>query len=180
MEKDEVRGYVTQSLFLLMKNTSYEKITMSLIADKAGVSRRTVYRYFNNKSMILSEYFDNLIFIYKKKLQKNMDEGKNVILSSFEFIFDNSEIFIVAYKNKLLVNILSAIVDIVREIVLYRHQDANNWSSEYTDYYVSFVAGGIYRIFCEWLRKDGNKKPKEIFEIYKNVIADLDKRISNI
>ncbi len=180
MEKDEVKGYITQSLFLLMKNLPYEKITMSMIANKAGVSRRTVYRYFENKNMVLTEYFDDLISLYRKKLQENIDKGTNVILSSFEFIFENSEIFIIAYKNKLLVNIFSAILDIVREIVLSRHQDAKGWSREYTDYYVSFVAGGIYRIFYEWLKKDGNKKPKEIFEIYKNVIADLDKRISNI
>ncbi len=179
MEKDEVKAYVMQSLFLLMKNVPYEKVTMSMVANKAGVSRRTVYRYFENKKMILCEYFDNLISLYRKKLQENMDKG-NIVLSSFQFIFDNSEVFIIAYKNGLLGSISSAIVDIVREIVLARHQESKSWSKEYTDYYVSFVAGGIYRIFYEWLKKDSNKKPNEMFEIYKNVISDLDKRISNI
>ena len=112
MEKDEVKSFITQSLFLLMKSCNYEKITMLMIAKRAGVSRRTVYRYFENKNAILNEYFNDLINVYKRKLEYNIKENKNVILLSFEFIFENSNFFNLAYKNNLLLNIYSAIEDI--------------------------------------------------------------------
>lgn len=180
MEKDEVKSFITQSLFLLMKSCTYEKITMLMIAKRAGVSRRTVYRYFENKNAILNEYFNDLINVYKRKLEYNIKENKNVILLSFEFIFENSNFFKLAYKNNLLLNIYSAIEDIVKEIVSYNNEDLKNWNNEYLDFYVSFVAGGSNKIFDRWLNEDVIKEPNEIFEIYKNVICDLDKRISNV
>ena len=95
MEKNEVKGYITQSLFLLMKNISYDKITMDMISVKAGVSRRTIYRYFVSKQEILEYYFSDLIKEYNKELENDFSCGSNVLMKSFEFIFKNSNIFLI-------------------------------------------------------------------------------------
>ena len=47
MDAKEVKQYIKQSLFLLMENYDYDKISMNMIAEKAGVSRRTIYRNFD-------------------------------------------------------------------------------------------------------------------------------------
>ena len=178
MEQNEVKSYITQSLFLLMKNVTYDKITMDMISKKAGVSRRTIYRYFINKQEILNYYFDELIKEYNKQLQNNFSNGSNVLMQSFEFIFNNVNIFLMAYKNGLLINIYNAIEDVVTKIV--KSSQFPIGDKEYEDYYISFTSGGIYRILVEWLKNDGDKSPVQMFEIYKNVISDLDKRISYV
>ena len=179
MEKNEIKRYITESLFILMKTMPYEKITIDLISKKAGVSRRTIYRYFNNKQEILDKCFKELIFKYNQKAQTDVIEGKDAILSSFEFIYDNADLFILAYRNNLLENLTTPIQEVVKKIVFSRKADETTWTQEYADYYISFIAGGIYRLIYQWFKNNGDKSPQEIYNIYKSVINDLNLRMSN-
>ena len=176
MKIDEIEQYITDSLLLLMKNTPYEKITMESIAQKAGVSRRTIYRYFNNKSEILDMMFANTVKRYVDKIKDEMSGNGNTLVTSFKFVLDNAEMFVLAYKNNMLSNITNTINEVVKDIVLHRNKNAKNWSKKYFDCYVSFTTGGIYGLLYEWLKTGSDKNPVEIFEVYKNVIADLDKK----
>ena len=176
MKIDEIEQYITQSLLMLMKNTPYEKITMESIEKKAGVSRRTIYRYFSNRSEILDMLFSNTVKHYADKVKFEMSGNGNVLVTSFKFVLDNAELFVLAYKNNLLANITSAINEVVKDIVLHQNSHAKKWSKKYFDCYVSFTTGGIYGLLYEWLRTGSDKNPVEIFEVYKNVIADLDKK----
>ncbi len=176
MKFDEIEDYITQSLLIVMKDTPFEKITMEKVAQKAGVSRRTIYRYFENKVQILNTIFRNIVKDYAKKIETDLSSQGNVLITSFQFILDNADIFILAYKNNLLDNINEAINQIVKDIVLHQNKDAQNWSKKYFDCYISFTTGGIYRLLYEWLQIGADKDPFEVFEIYKNVIQDLDKK----
>ena len=60
MKLEEIENYITQSLCILMQNTPFEKITMESISKKAGVSRRTIYRYFDNKMQIIDKIFQKI------------------------------------------------------------------------------------------------------------------------
>ncbi len=176
MKLDEVENYITQSLVLLMKNTPFDKITMEQVAKKAGVSRRTIYRYFDNKGQILDRVFSKIVKNYEIKIKDDLNSSDNVILTSFKFILDNSDVFILAYKNNLLDNITMAIKEVVKEAVLSYNEKAKSWSEKYFNCYISFTTGGIYRLLYEWLETGSNKNPAEVFEVYKNVISDLDKK----
>lgn len=109
MKLDEIEDYITKSLLILMKDTPFEKITMEKVAVKAGVSRRTIYRYFDNKLQILDTIFKNIVDNYAKKIKDDLNSQGNVLVTSFEFILDYADVFILAYKNNLLDNITMAI-----------------------------------------------------------------------
>ncbi len=49
--------YIVQALFKLMSEYEYEKIGVTDIANKAGVSRATFYRNFKRKEDIITYYF---------------------------------------------------------------------------------------------------------------------------
>ena len=51
------RECVYEALFQLLETEDYEKITLSAIAARAGVSRNAVYRNFESKDMILKTLF---------------------------------------------------------------------------------------------------------------------------
>ncbi len=178
MKLDEIEEYITKSLLILMKDTPFEKITMEKVAVKAGVSRRTIYRYFDNKLQILDTIFKNIVDNYAKKIKDDLNSQGNVLVTSFEFILDYADVFILAYKNNLLDNITMAIKEVVKDIVLHQNKEAKNWSKKYFDCYISFTTGGIYRLLYEWLKTGSDKNPVEVFDVYKNVIADLDKSFS--
>lgn len=176
MKLEEIEDYITQSLCILMQNTPFEKITMESISKKAGVSRRTIYRYFDNKMQIIDKIFQKIVQDYAQKIEMELSEQGNTLISSFKFIFDNAEIFVLAYKNNLMDNITLAIKEVVKGIVLQKNAEAKNWSKKYFDCYISFTTGGIYTLLYEWLQSGLDKDPTHVFEIYKNVISDLDKK----
>lgn len=53
------RYYIVQALFKLMSEYDYEKISVTDIAEKAGVGRATFYRYFKRKEDIIIYYFEH-------------------------------------------------------------------------------------------------------------------------
>ena len=46
----------------LMLTTEYSQITISDISDRAGISRKSFYRYFNSKEGCLCALLDHAIF----------------------------------------------------------------------------------------------------------------------
>ena len=58
--------YITEALLQLMNKKNYENITITDIAERAGVTRITFYRNFNTKDDIVKQYVQKL---YKANLQ---------------------------------------------------------------------------------------------------------------
>lgn len=57
--EEYTRHYIVQALFRLMAEYNYEKISVTDIAEKAGVGRATFYRYFKRKEDIIIYYFEH-------------------------------------------------------------------------------------------------------------------------
>ncbi len=71
------------------KKHEISNLTVSLVADISSVTRRTLYRYFENKNKLLFEVFKTCIYELNKKIlqyrQNYFDE--NPKLSDFEKIY---------------------------------------------------------------------------------------------
>ena len=57
--EEYTKHYIVQALFKLMASYVYEKISVTDIAEKAGVGRATFYRYFKRKEDIIIYYFEH-------------------------------------------------------------------------------------------------------------------------
>lgn len=57
--EEYTRHYIVQALFKLMAVYEYGKISVTDIAEKAGVGRATFYRYFKRKEDIIIYYFEH-------------------------------------------------------------------------------------------------------------------------
>lgn len=57
--EEYTRHYIVQALFKLMNEYRYEKISVTDIAEKAGVGRATFYRYFKSKEDVILYYFEH-------------------------------------------------------------------------------------------------------------------------
>ena len=53
------KHYIVQALFKLMGAYEYDKISVTDIANKAGVGRATFYRYFKRKEDVIVFYFEH-------------------------------------------------------------------------------------------------------------------------
>ena len=59
-QKEQSREWIADAFFRLLEKKPYEAITVSEIARKADLSRRTVYRAFADKRDILMYLFERL------------------------------------------------------------------------------------------------------------------------
>ena len=55
--EEYTRYYIVQALFKLMNEYEFEKISVTDIANKAGVGRATFYRYFKRRASNKSSGF---------------------------------------------------------------------------------------------------------------------------
>lgn len=59
------KEYITEAILQLLNNKKYEDITITDIAEKAGVTRITFYRNFESKDDIIKQYIQNIFSKYK-------------------------------------------------------------------------------------------------------------------
>lgn len=177
MDTKDVKEYIKQSLFLLMETTPYEKISMDMISAKSGVSRRTIYRYFDNKTDILNYYMKEMVNEYYRTVQSKIENTANLIARSFQFVSDNVKFFQIAYKNNLLSSIIEVLEDVIRKMVSNtKNKKYKGFNTDNIDYYIAFVSGGCYRMLCQYLKEENQHTPKQMASIYRRIISDLDKR----
>ena len=61
------KALIGESLKVLMRNHPFEKITIKMITDEAGVIRPTFYNYFCDKYEVV-EWFKTVICMYEERL----------------------------------------------------------------------------------------------------------------
>ena len=81
-DKQLVKECIFTALTLLMEKKDFKDITISEIAEKAGVSRMTYYRTYSSKEDILLQHFEEK-FRKMIQIQKSADISSAAIFSSF-------------------------------------------------------------------------------------------------
>ena len=61
---DNAKLYIVEALCALMKNTSFQDISITAVTKKAGVSRMSFYRNFESKEDVISYYIDYMMKAY--------------------------------------------------------------------------------------------------------------------
>ena len=65
------RMCIGEAIVELMKRDSLDKITVSQIAKKAGISRMTYYHYYDSKVNAIEDYLREIIIQYLEKMALN-------------------------------------------------------------------------------------------------------------
>ncbi len=183
------------ALISLLKNKSFEYITVRELCETAGVNRSTFYLHYSNIGDLLDEttryllndflsYFSNntktiaynisscersdLIFICDKYL-----------VPYLTYIKENREVFSTAVSHmnsfgfekvytKLFNNIFNPVLD------------RFNYPAEDRKYVMIYYLNGLTAIIFEWLKDDCSRPIKEIVEIITNCIFGLNNEIKDV
>lgn len=92
-EKVTMKDLLSEGLYLLMQQKSFEKITIKQICDKTGVIRGTFYNHFMDKYEAL-EYLIHSMFYRNVETYSNIEFFKHI----FQVVNENREFFISCYK----------------------------------------------------------------------------------
>lgn len=87
------KSWIFEAFMTLMDKKSYNKITVSDIAEKAGVARPTFYRYYDDKDEIIIEYLLNTLKPELLNTENDNRDGKQnaIVLTIDQTLIKNHQ-----------------------------------------------------------------------------------------
>lgn len=160
------RSYIVQALFQLMEESEYEKISVTDIAEKAGVSRGTFYRYFKRKEDVVEYYLEHSVKKFlagPRYFPRCKEDHIRTVKTVFTMFRENREQFRCIRKAHLEYLYLDSL----------HRKFASGFSQEYpgshslTPY---LYAGMLFNISMAWLDSDCRETPDELAQVFVDAI----------
>ncbi len=172
----ETKEWITNALIILMQEEAFDKIKITDIAKKSGVSRATFYRLYNDKEEVLEQYCEYLTQLYSYKIKNNCDNNLKVLCETLKEHSDFLVTLITHHKDYLIFN------TVYQNLKQMAHSSIN-------DYIISqYISGGITCVVINWI-KEGFKisiddlcvtistlidgKSNNIADIYKQTFSKI-------
>ena len=155
MKQNDIDNKITNALLSLMEEQDYKNISVTDIVNKAGLSRVTYYRHFNNKEEIIIRFFELTKNRFKDQL--NISAGENV----------NNELVILAlflfFKANLKANQCLRKAGLDGELLKFLSTEfLENLPVQLDKFYAYFVAGALYNVLINWLDNDCKDSIEEV------------------
>lgn len=164
--EEYTRHYIVQALFKLMSEYSYEKISVTDIAEKAGVGRATFYRYFKSKEDVIVFYFEHnrKQFVFGQHFLPRCKEDYIKVVTNVLTLFkQNKEPLKLLRKARLEFIYLDYLNKNFTSTFENEHPDIN----QYAPY---LYAGMLFNVSMAWLDNDCNQEINDIAEMIVNSI----------
>lgn len=165
------REWLTNALLVLMEEKEFKNISITEIATKADLSRRTFYRIFETKEDILVYYTDKLFSEFLQLLNQESDHHFAVTIRLyFQFWYEHRNFLELLRRNEMLpfiMNQYSRLFPEVFQIIKGNHPLAHN--TEALSYAMAFSAGGLLSILLKWAEGGMDKTPEEIMQLMEFV-----------
>ncbi|MGN0629336.1 MAG: TetR/AcrR family transcriptional regulator [Oscillospiraceae bacterium] len=159
-ERMVVQEWMAKALIELMKTQSYDSITVTEIAERAGVSRMTYYRNYVSKDNILISYCRYLSELFAKKMRDKKDIiSEDYWLVMFSFVSENIDYvdaLINSGKEKILLDIMN--------------ENAEKAFPKEQLSLAKFCVGGSYNILIDWLKFNRERSVEEMSKLMKSLV----------
>lgn len=153
----------------LLKEDTFEAITITSIVKEAGVGRATFYRNFDHKIDILryksDQVFQGLIkhlTAYHKK--SPVTRSSEFMLPFLEYFYDESEIVYQLIKANRQ-DILSDSFSIVLQAMFPAYKTIANSPNETWEYFVAIRSGITINILIQWVKNNQNLPPDQLGQL---------------
>ncbi|MFT8323806.1 TetR/AcrR family transcriptional regulator [Oenococcus sicerae] len=161
---EQSRRWFWEAFVALLEEKNYQEISISEIAARAQLARRTFYRSFKSKEDLLDYYCHGKIAEYLdslKESEKTSNSFDDLLLTFFEFWWQERRTLRLLIKNNLFSSLLEAWTP--QSVKIYDLFQAP-WHIQGTqieiEYIMSFSTGGFWNILNSWLNKK-NPEPAQ-------------------
>ena len=156
------RMCIGEAVFDLMNKKEYDKIKISDIVKRAGVSRMTFYHYYETKEDALTDFFHEIVAGYVRDRVKHPEENG-------EFQSDGSIVHALKYFDQYR-GFIQKLVDAgLYQIVLNAMNDymLKRVKPRYhiSEYELYFYGGALLNVFMKWQENGKKESPEEIAKI---------------
>ena len=161
------REWMKTALLELIREKEYQKISITDITDRAGLSRPTFYLHYKSKDELLMDHIDAMFdpvmaTYYQLKEDAGVDQpGARAMTKMFEEIEKNAEVFRTAMQagagNLLIQRLYQRNQNYLKSLALRCEVEIPSKVLHLTSHY---MAGAFVGIFTDWL-EDPNPAPAE-------------------
>ncbi len=155
------REALETAMILLLKDKDFDKISVSDIAKRAGVSRSAFYRNYENKEELVKCLCETIFNEIRKSIHKDSYKNDKVTWYTIFFttIKNNSEYFQIYLETNL---------PIGDELVLNSIYPPTNSKDHYRN-----VAkeGAFLKILTDWFNNGMKETPSEMGQICNNILS---------
>ena len=182
---DEKRRLIEEAFLELLHSHEFRSIRISDIAAKAGVSRVTFYKKFQNKEDLLDSIVEDFLAEMTLVFQQNVVFYEQVSAPSLEAIRSNLTVRVenvirFFWENRKKIEILTSQnsdIDLLKYVrnLFNKQLKGNlplifsvNFDPQTLTQYLDYLSKGNYLIIGTWIRKNFEESPEEITEILVN------------
>lgn len=166
------RMNIGEAVAALLKEKEFDKIKISEITKKAGVSRMTYYNYYETKEQALKDYLYELIKEYVQESDRHPEVGGMLTYGHIVFsllFFDRYSDFLLTLNNA---GFYGIIINAMNEFMLEHISGIYNGSV----YELYCYTGALLNLFIKW---EENRKDISAEEVGRIISGFLIKKITD-
>ena len=153
------------SLIKLMEKQDFDKITITDIAKKAGVSRMAFYRNYESKDDILFNYLDELFEQYYADVSKHHYDFYEFALHFFRYYEENCELVQAIIKANLQIELLKKMNHYQLLIFAMLHDIEIEVPPSKANLAANFFVGGLFNLLTYWIGTGMRESKEEMAKI---------------
>lgn len=156
------KEYLQQALLILMENKHIEKINVSELCQKAGVSRMTFYRLYGDKMEVIKNMISNIGMDFTQQNNQLIDvDFKKYLIILFGILKKYSKVTTLLMKSDLQY--------LLQNYFTYVFILNNDKSPIYNNYYFS---GALWNVYMCWLKNGMEESEEQLADIICHIIND--------
>ena len=168
------RQWLLDSLTELMREKDFEQITISELAERSGLDRRTFYRHYSAKEEVITEHIRELAKGYETSLRRSPAMNTHAIaLAYFHVCQENGELLKLLHRHKLLPLLLDEFNRLFPLIHTKYHTGEDFYAPFDTGYALSYHVGGFWNVLARWLSDGMKQTPEELAAMFRHMLPEF-------
>ena len=156
--KNDTKDFITTAILQLLgiqktfeKPKNLAQLTVSNVCKRAGVSRMAFYRNFESIDQVIYQYYQPQISQSFEIIRQNVSASSKI---------ENQLKFFEEFKDD---------EPIIRQI--YIEEIEKFYEKTNDEYFITFVANGVYALWRKWLMNGQDKPIEEIHELIRRIVT---------
>lgn len=167
---------LAKALLTIMEQYDFKEITVTQIAQEAGLSRKTFYRLFKSKEELISSSFEALYDECLTQIKsRRLEHYWDVVQCCFDFCEEHKELLSLLKRNHLLALLFEGSYQYSFKVFEYvRSKETADIYSPFLPYLLAYSVGGIYSMLLKWVESDMTIPSSLLIEKLKNGLMSPD------
>ena len=159
---------IEQSLMLLSKEMPYDKITVSAIVKKAGVSRSAFYRNYETK--------DDLLYGIIKKVTDKINKAILLNLNQREYWLG---VIRIIYENRETIDFFAHSGKKISDYFFISEENKNHFIDQEGVWVMTFMRGGFLGLVEKWSEDNWKESPEEMLDLLFDTVKIIAKEYAS-